>query len=95
MIREKECENKDCSKKFYGTKRAKFCCGNCRLISWRSKMDGQLLYENAEQWPDDEPEPAVPQTDCSLCGETCELTGTIVDNAPVKICKDCEAQRET
>lgn len=44
MIEEKECANKDCTKgdnntpkKFHGTKRAKFCCANCRIINWRKK----------------------------------------------------------
>jgi len=33
MIEQKKC--KHCKKKFYGTKRARFCSTKCRVASWR------------------------------------------------------------
>jgi hypothetical protein len=37
MIEEKKCEYRECGKKFYGTKRAKFCSDKCRVANWRKK----------------------------------------------------------
>lgn len=39
MITKKKCENESCNKEFYGTKSARFCCGNCRLKKWRKKNE--------------------------------------------------------
>jgi hypothetical protein len=38
MIEKKQCENKECGKDFYGTKRAKFCSDKCRVTNWRNTM---------------------------------------------------------
>jgi hypothetical protein len=35
MIKKKKCNNKECGKYFYGTKRAKFCSDKCRVTNWR------------------------------------------------------------
>ena len=38
MIEKKQCNNKECGKLFYGTKRAKFCSDKCRVTNWRKNM---------------------------------------------------------
>ena len=35
MIEEKKCEYKPCSKMYYGTKRAKYCCKKCNTYQNR------------------------------------------------------------
>jgi hypothetical protein len=56
MIKEKQCNNKECGKTFYGTKRAKFCSDKCRVTNWR-KSDERIHKERARTLPEDVVEP--------------------------------------